>query len=171
MFYNHKFFLSCLMILCFSFLQGQKILFDSLKYKMPIKIAKSYIKTNKKKYKNFSLGKGTSYSIRNNSLVEKNEELVEVSFWSKKNLNLKQAEEYLTSTKSYLESIKFKVVYSQENWSKPLLIDKKKPCIRFVDENKNVVLAMEPRGQGSVYNIFLTYYNFDWFINQVKGNN
>ena len=89
----------------------------------------------------------------------------------KKNLNLKQAEEYLTSTKSYLESIKFKVVYSQENWSKPLLIDKNKPCIRFVDENKNVVLAMEPRGQGSVYNIFLTYYNFDWFINQAKGNN
>jgi len=171
MFYNHKFFLSFLMILCFSFLQGQKILFDSLKYKMPIKIAKSYIKINKKKYKNFSLGKGTSYSIRNNSLVEKNGELVEVSFWNKKNLNLKQAEEYLTSTKSYLESIKFKVVYSQENWSKPLLIDKKKPCIRFVDENKNVVVSMEPRGQGSVYNIFLTYYNFDWFINQAKGNN
>ena len=46
-----------------------------------------------------------------------------------------------------------------------------KPCIRFVDENKNVVLTMEPRGQGSVYNVFLTYYNFDWFINQVKGAN
>ena len=67
MFYNYKLFLSFLMILSFNFLQGQKILFDSLKYKMPIKTAKDYVKTNKKKYKNFSLGKGTSYSIRNNS--------------------------------------------------------------------------------------------------------
>ena len=50
MFYNYKLFLSFLMILSFSFLQGQKILFDSLKYKMPIKTAKAYIKTNKKKY-------------------------------------------------------------------------------------------------------------------------
>ncbi len=169
--YNYRFFLSFLMILSFSFLQGQKILFDSLKYKMPIESAKAYIKTNKKKYKNFSLGKGTSYSIRNNSLVEKDQELVEVSFWSKKNLNLKQAEEYLVSTKAFLESKNYKVVYSQENWSKPLLMNKNKPCIRFVDENKNVVLAMEPRGQGSVYNVFLTYYNFDWFINQAKGTN
>ena len=63
---------------------------------MPIESAKAYIKTNKKKYKNFSLGKGTSYSIRNNSLVEKDEELVEVSFWSKKNLNLKHREKDLT---------------------------------------------------------------------------
>jgi len=171
MFNNHKFFLPFLMILSFSFLQGQKILFDSLKYKMPIKSAKSFIKKNKKKYINFSLGEGTSYSIRNNSLVEKNGKLVEVSFWSKKNLNLKQAEEYLISTKTHLESIKFKVVYSQENWSKPLLIDKKKPCIRFVDKNKNVVVSMEPRGHGSVYNVFLTYYNFDWFVNQIKENN
>ena len=164
MFYNYKLLLSFLLIFSFNFLQGQKILFDSLKYKMPIKNAKAYIKTNKKKYKNFSLGKGTSYSIRN-------EELVEVSFWSKKNLNLKQAEEYLVSTKAFLESKNYKVVYSQENWSKPLLMNKNKPCIRFVDENKNVVLAMEPRGQGSVYNVFLTYYNFDWFINQAKGTN
>jgi len=96
---------------------------------------------------------------------------VEVSFWSKKSLNLKQAEEYLLSTKAHLESKKYSVVYSQENWSKPLLINKNQPCIRFIDENKNVVVAMEPRGQGGVYNIFITYYNFDWFINQAKGNN
>ena len=55
---------------------------------------------------------------------------------TKKNLNLKQAEEYLVSTKAFLESKNYKVVYSQENWSKPLLMNKNKPCIRFVDENK-----------------------------------
>ena len=61
----------------------------------------------------------------------------------KKNLNLKQGKEYLVSTKAHLESQNYSVVFSQKNWSKPLLINKNKPCIRFIDKNKNVIVAME----------------------------
>jgi hypothetical protein len=28
---------------------------------------------------------------------------------------------------------------------------------------------MDPRGQGSVYNVFITFYNYDWFIAKAKG--
>lgn len=138
---------------------------------MPIKKAIEYVKLNKNKFKEFALGDNTSYNIRKNSLIEKNGELVSITFWSKKNLNLNQAEQYLLSTKKYLESQGYKTVFLQKNWSKPLLLNKNQPCIRFSDKNKNVIVSMEPRGQGSIYNVFLTFYSFNWFVNQASGKN
>ena len=28
---------------------------------------------------------------------------------------------------------------------------------------------MYPRGQGSVFNVFITFYNYEWFLKKAKG--
>lgn len=82
---------------------------------------------------------------------------------------MSQATAYLKKTRKYFESIDHKTVYAQENWSDPVLVKKNLPCIRFVDPDKRVVIEMDPRGQGSVYNVFITFYNYDWFLRKAKG--
>ena len=61
------------------------------------------------------------------------------------------------------------MVYAQENWSKPTLVKKNLPGIRFVDPDKTVVVEVDPRGQGSVYNVFITFYNYEWFLKKARG--
>ena len=75
----------------------------------------------------------------------------------------------MKKSRAYFESKKFKTVYAQENWSNPILVKKNLPCIRFVDKEKTVVVEVDPRGQGSVYNIFVTFYNYDWFLKKALG--
>ena len=59
--------------------------------------------------------------------------------------------------------------YSQINCSNPFLVKKFLPCICFVDKDKTVVIEFDPRGQGDIYNVFVTYYNYDWFLKQARG--
>ena len=86
-------------------------------------------------------------------------------------MSLQQAETYLLKSKVHFESKEYKTVYAQENWSKPLLVKKNLPCIRFVDPDKKTVVEVDPRGQGSVYNIFVTYYNYEWFLKKLEVKN
>ena len=60
-------------------------------------------------------------------------------------------------------------MYAQKDWSNPILVKKNLPCIRFTDQEKSVVIEMDPRGQGSVYNVFITFYNYAWFLRKAKG--
>ena len=136
---------------------------------MPLEKATEILQENSKTLKNISFGKGTSYAFRKRSLVDHEGSLVSINIWSKKNLSLAQATEYLKKTRSYFESIDHKTVYAQENWSDPILVKKNLPCIRFVDPDKTVVIEMDPRGQGSVYNVFITFYNYDWFLRKARG--
>ena len=148
---------------------GQEVLFNDFKYDMPIHDAKVILKNKPDWFKNLSLGKGTSYSLTKRSLVERNGKLVSINIWSKKNLSLSQATAYLIKTRKYFESTDHKTVYSQENWSNPVLVKKNLPCIRFVDPDKRVVIEMYPRGQGTVFNVFITFYNYEWFLRKAKG--
>ncbi len=157
--------------LCFLVSGGihAQILYDSLYFEMPIKEAQLFLRENSKKLKNIELGKGTSYAFRKSSLVDHNSKLESINIWSKTNLTLKQASDYLVKTRAYFESKDYKMVYAQENWSNPSMVKKNLPCIRFVDPDKTTVVEMDPRGQGSVYNIFVTYYNYNWFLKKARG--
>ena len=158
-------------LFCFlfcNFIDAQK-LYDSLYFEMPIKDAKLILKENAKKLKNIQLGKGTTYAFRKSSLVSHDEKLESINIRSKTNLSLSQAVDYLKKTRAFFESINYKTVYAQENWSNPTMVKKNLPCIRFVDPEKNTVVEMDPRGQGSVHNIFITYYNYDWFLKKARG--
>lgn len=162
-------------ILCFSssYLIAQEPLYDTFIYKMPIEKAKQLFKTKKKQFHSLSYGEKTNYVLRKTSLVSnKRDELISVSLWSKKNLKLEEAENYLKKSRSYLESKGFKTVYFQENWSKPLLLDKNKPGVRFIDAEKSVLVELESRGHGTDgnnYTIFITYYNYSWFLEQINN--
>ena len=147
---------------------GQE-LFKSFEFKMPIAEAKSVLTNEGKTLKNLSFGPGTSFTLRKKSLVEKDDKLISINLGSKKNLSLQQAGNYLKKVRAYFESQSYKVVYAQENWSNPVLIKKNLPCIRFVDSNKKVVVEMYPRGQGSIYNVFITFYNYNWFLRKARG--
>jgi NMD protein affecting ribosome stability and mRNA decay len=131
--------------------------------------AKKILKENSKTLKNINFGNGISYAFRKRSLVENDGRLVSINIWSKKNLSLSQATAYLKRTRKYFESNDFKTVYAQENWSDPVIVKKNLPCIRFVDPDKRVVIEMDPRGQGSVFNVFITFYNYQWFLRKAKG--
>jgi len=152
----------------FNLLTAQ-VLYKNFEFEMPLEKATEILQENSKTLKNISFGKGTSYAFRKRSLVDHEESLVSINIWSKKNLSLAQATEYLKKTRSYFESIDHKTVYAQENWSDPILVKKNLPCIRFVDPDKTVVIEMDPRGQGSVYNVFITFYNYDWFLRKARG--
>jgi hypothetical protein len=150
-------------------LVGGQVLYKEFIYDMPIDEAKKILKENSKTLKNINFGNGISYAFRKRSLVENDGRLVSINIWSKKNLSLSQASAYLKRTRKYFESNDFKTVYAQENWSDPVLVKKNLPCIRFVDPDKRVVIEMDPRGQGSVFNVFITFYNYQWFLRKAKG--
>ncbi|MEK9567064.1 MAG: hypothetical protein VW125_08140 [Flavobacteriaceae bacterium] len=152
----------------FNLLTAQ-VLYKNFEFEMPLEKATEILQENSKTLKNISFGKGTSYAFRKRSLVDHEGSLVSINIWSKKNLSLAQATEYLKKSRSYFESIDHKTVYAQENWSDPILVKKNLPCIRFVDPDKTVVIEMDPRGQGSVYNVFITFYNYDWFLRKARG--
>ena len=144
-------------------------LYKDFHFDMPIEEAKQILQKNSQKLKNIVFGNGTSYAFRKRSLVAHDDNLVSINIWSKKNLNLAQATQYLKQTRAHFESNNYKTVYAQDNWSDPILVKKNLPCIRFVDSDKSVVIEMDPRGQGSVYNVFITFYNYDWFLSKAKG--
>jgi hypothetical protein len=150
-------------------LVGGQVLYKEFIYDMPIDQAKKILKENSKTLKNINFGNGISYAFRKRSLVENDGRLVSINIWSKKNLSLSQASAYLKRTRKYFESNDFKTVYAQENWSDPVIVKKNLPCIRFVDPDKRVVIEMDPRGQGSVFNVFITFYNYQWFLRKAKG--
>jgi len=150
-------------------LVGGQVLYKEFIYDMPIDKAKKILKENSKTLKNINFGNGISYAFRKRSLVENDGRLVSINIWSKKNLSLSQASAYLKRTRKYFESNDFKTVYAQENWSDPVIVKKNLPCIRFVDPDKRVVIEMDPRGQGSVFNVFITFYNYQWFLRKAKG--
>ena len=75
----------------------------------------------------------------------------------------------MKKSRAYFESKEFKTVYAQDNWSNPDLVKKNLPCFRFVDPEKTVVVEVDPRGQGTVYNVFVTFYNYDWFLKKALG--
>jgi len=150
-------------------LVGGQVLYKGFIYDMPIDQAKKILKENSKTLKNINFGNGISYAFRKRSLVENDGRLVSINIWSKKNLSLSQASAYLKRTRKYFESNDFKTVYAQENWSDPVIVKKNLPCIRFVDPDKRVVIEMDPRGQGSVFNVFITFYNYQWFLRKAKG--
>ena len=150
-------------------LVGGQVLYKEFIYDMPIDQAKKILKENSKTLKNINFGNGISYAFRKRSLVENDGRLVSINIWSKKNLILSQATAYLKRTRKYFESNDFKTVYAQENWSDPVIVKKNLPCIRFVDPDKRVVIEMDPRGQGSVFNVFITFYNYQWFLRKAKG--
>ena len=144
-------------------------LFKSFIFQMPMEEAKLILNKDSKILKNLSFGEGTIYAVRKKSLVGRDDKLVSMNLGSKKNLNLNQAGTYMKKSRAYFESKKFKTVYAQENWSNPDLVKKNLPCIRFVDPEKTVVVEVDPRGQGSVYNVFITFYNYDWFLKKAFG--
>lgn len=144
-------------------------LFNDFEFQMPIETAREILKSQSKKYKSLSFGKGTAYAFRKKSLVDRNAQLISITIGSKKNLSLNEAENYLKKSRTHFESMGYATVYAQENWSKPLLIKKNLPCIRFVDPEKTVVVDIEPRGQGTIYNVFVNYYNYNWFLRKARG--
>ena len=144
-------------------------LFKSFVFQMPMEEAKLLLNKDSKILKNLSFGGGTIYAVRKKSLVGRDDKLVSMNLGSKKNLNIDQARTYMKKSRSYFESKKFKTVYAQENWFNPDLVKKNLPCIRFVDHEKTVVVEVDPRGQGSVYNVFITFYNYDWFLKKAFG--
>jgi hypothetical protein len=164
-FYAFMFFLS----MSFHTEATAQNLFKSFTFQMPLDSAKEILAEEAKELKNLSFGSGTLYAVRKKSLVGKNGKLVSLNLGSKKNLNLNQAEAYLKKSRAYFESKNYNVVYAQENWSKPTLVKKNLPGIRFVDPDKTVVVEVDPRGQGSVYNVFITFYNYEWFLKKARG--
>ncbi len=153
---------------CHSKIRSQN-LFKSFDFEMPINDAREILRVNSKTLKNLTFGGGTLYAVRKKSLVAKDGKLISMNLGSKKNLSLKLTETYLKKSRLYFESKGFKTVYAQENWFNPILIKKNLPCIRFVDKEKSVVVEAYPRGQGNIYNVFVTFYNYDWFVRKAKG--
>ena len=144
------------------------VLYEQFRFNMPEAEAINLLKKNRKRFKNIPLGSGNIFSLRKGSLNFEAGKLYSVTIWSKKNLDLRKAEAYLKNTRKHLESKGFIMVYAQEYWDKPLQRDKDKPCIRFVNKEKNILLDVESRGQGNIYNIFLNFYNLTWFYNKTK---
>ena len=142
--------------------QEKEVLFDDFYFGMPKKEAKTVLKEHHSSSETFEMGQGVHFVVKKNSLVMDNDRLVELKLWTKNNLNAKQISAGLQKTRAYLEAQGYTMVYSQENWDQPLLIDTSKPCIRFLNEKQTVLLEMEPRGQGNKYNIYLNYSNMEW---------
>ena len=153
----------------FNFKLYAQNLFKSFVFQMPMDEAKLILNKNSKVLKNLSFGEGTLYAVRKKSLVGRDDKLVSMNLGSKRNLNLEQAGTYMKKSRAYFESKEFKTVYAQDNWFNPDLVKKNLPCIRFVDPEKTVVVEVDPRGQGTVYNVFVTFYNYDWFLKKALG--
>ena len=164
-----KVFYTFIIILYSLSLIGQdSVLYEPFEFNMSEAEVLDLFKKNRKRFKSISLGSGNIFSLRKSSLNFEAEKLYGITIWSKKNLDLREAEAYLKNTRKHLESKGFIMVYAQEYWDKPLQRDKNKPCIRFVNKEKNILLDLESRGQGNIYNVFLSYYNLTWFSDSVK---
>lgn len=152
-------------------LVAQEYLFDEFYFGMPKKEAKNKLSAQRKSLKEFELGQGVVYTLKGNSLVMEKGKLVEVKVWTKSNLSLKQIKSGLQKTRKHFEQEGYKVVYEQDNWSNPELLDTNKPCLRLLDPQQTLLLEIEPRGQEGFYNIYLNYYNLKWFKDKATKSN
>ena len=148
-------------------INAQSLLFDDFTYKMPKKVAFSVLKKNKKKFNALNLGTANTFILRRGSLVFEEDELIHITIWSKSNLNLNKTKNLLKISKNFLESQGFELVYAQPDWENPLTKKINKPYMRFAHKEKNILTELEPRGQGETYNIFLSYYQLNWFYDMV----
>lgn len=163
-----KVFSIFILLYSLSVIGQDSVLYEPFRFDMSEAEAINLLKKNRKRFKSIPLGSGNIFSLRKGSLNFEAGKLYSVTIWSKKNLDLRKAEAYLKNTRKHLESKGFIMVYAQEYWDKPLQRDKDKPCIRFVNKEKNILLDVESRGQGNIYNIFLNFYNLTWFYNKTK---
>ena len=163
-----KVFSIFILLYTLSVIGQDSVLYEPFRFHMSEAEAINLLKKNRKRFKSIPLGSGNIFSLRKGSLNFEAGKLYSVTIWSKKNLDLRKAEAYLKNTRKHLESKGFIMVYAQEYWDKPLQRDKDKPCIRFVNKEKNILLDFESRGQGNIYNVFLSYYNLTWFSDRVK---
>tara|TARA_S200000501_G_scaffold328149_1_gene327880 strand:- start:1026 stop:1547 length:522 start_codon:yes stop_codon:yes gene_type:complete len=162
--------LSGIIFLSFSSsLWAQSFLYEKFEYDMRIQEAKALLKKNKKRFKSITLGSGTSYAIRRTSLKQKNQKVYAITLTSKKNLTLKETTSYLKKSRLYYEKLGYVVVYADPNWYAPLLRDPNKPCVRLVDQERKKMIEFEPIGQGAIYNLYITIYNYDWFVEKITG--
>lgn len=150
-------------------INAQSLLFDDFTYKMPKKVAFSVLKKNKKKFNALNLGTANTFILRRGSLVFEEDELIHITIWSKSNLNLNKTKKLLKTSKNHLESQGFELVYSQPDWENPLTKQKNKPYMRLVHKEKNILTELEPRGQGETFNIFLSYYQLNWFHDMIRA--
>ena len=149
-------------------INAQSFLFDDFTYKMSKKEAFSLLKKNKKKFNAINLGTANTFILRRGSLVFEENELIHITIWSKLNLNLNKTKNLLKISKKFLESQGFELVYAQPDWENPLTKIINKPYMRLAHKEKNILAEMEPRGQGEIYNIFLSYYQLNWFHDMVR---
>jgi len=149
-------------------INAQSLLFDDFTYKMPKKVAFSVLKKNKKKFNALNLGTANTFILRRGSLVFEEDELIHITIWSKSNLNLNKTKKLLKTSKNHLESQGFELVYAQPDWENPLTKQKNKPYMRLIHKEKNILTELEPRGQGETFNIFLSYYQLNWFHEMVR---
>ena len=150
-------------------INAQSLLFDDFTYKMPKKVAFSVLKKNKKKFNALNLGTANTFILRRGSLVFEEDELIHITIWSKSNLNLNKTKKLLKTSKNHLESQGFELVYAQPDWENPLTKQKNKPYMRLIHKEKNILTELEPRGQGETFNIFLSYYQLNWFHDMVRA--
>ncbi|MGB2313326.1 MAG: hypothetical protein ACPH4K_07880 [Flavobacteriaceae bacterium] len=150
-------------------INAQSLLFDDFTYKMPKKVAFSMLKKNKKKFNALNLGTANTFILRRGSLVFEEDELIHITIWSKSNLNLNKTKKLLKTSKNHLESQGFELVYAQPDWENPLTKQKNKPYMRLVHKEKNILTELEPRGQGETFNIFLSYYQLNWFHDMIRA--
>jgi hypothetical protein len=150
-------------------INAQSLLFDDFTYKMPKKVAFSVLKKNKKKFNALNLGTANTFILRRGSLVFEEDELIHITIWSKSNLNLNKTKKLLKTSKNHLESQGFELVYAQPDWENPLTKQKNKPYMRLVHKEKNILTELEPRGQGETFNIFLSYYQLNWFHDMIRA--
>ena len=150
-------------------INAQYLLFDDFTFKMPKKNAFSLLKKNKKKFNALNLGSANTFTLRRGSLVFEEDELIHITIWSKYNLNINKTRELLKILKNHLESQGFELVYAQPDWENPLTKQKNKPYMRLIHKEKNILTELEPRGQGETFNIFLSYYQLNWFHDMVRA--
>ncbi len=150
-------------------INAQSLLFDDFTYKMPKKVAFSVLKKNKKKFNALNLGTANTFILRRGSLVFEEDELIHITIWSKSNLNLNKTKKLLKTSKNHLESQGFELVYAQPDWENPLTKQKNKPYMRLIHKEKNILTELEPRGQGETFNIFLSYYQLNWFHDMIRA--
>jgi hypothetical protein len=150
-------------------INAQYLLFDDFTFKMPKKNAFSLLKKKKKKFNALNLGSTNTFTLRRGSLVFEEDELIHITIWSKYNLNINKTKELLNTLKNHLESKGFELVYAQSDWRNPLTRQKNKPYMRLVNEEKKILTELEPRGQGDTFNIFLSYYQLNWFQNMIRA--
>ena len=152
-----------LLLYCTTPALAQDILFDDFYFGMPKKEAKKVLLDHHKNLKEFEMGSGVVYTLKRNSLVMDKGKLVEVKVWTKSNLSLNQIVSGMKKTRKHFEGQGYRVVYEQEHWDNPELLNHNKPCLRLLDPKQTLLLEIEPRGQEGYYNIYLNYYNLEWF--------